>query len=378
MVNIVGYEFDIVRPDNLSSPCVSSSFTNPIRCNSTSVPSYQQYNHHYANILYGGGTKQVTTGIPSFNPGMAGHAARGVQEGYAEITDEETLVATRPNPNPGPDPDRAGSGLLEAPTSQWPLMGNGAEARLTLKYFPRGYGALLASPTYTSIVPMIIDTNARGKTSSTPGRHGPVPPQANVGPEAMYSGIMECPCTDAFPKSVASATTLQAGTCPASSAVLTADECFESAVSLGLHAKINSTVDTDAAPPGCSATAISGGFDVAFNSNPKSTRECGGSGTDRYTNRRVSMMETGACDVCSLSIDIQPTVMPKSVDIAGEWIIGGLLNAGTLVTVTRDTTGPLNVYGSVCNGPACGPTGWEYLVTLTLTPTPTPTPKPQP
>jgi len=63
-------------------------------------------------------------------------------------------------------------------------MGNGAESRLTLKLFPPGYGALLASPTHTSINPMIIDTKARNSTS-VPGRHGPVPPSSNVGPEEM-------------------------------------------------------------------------------------------------------------------------------------------------------------------------------------------------
>ena len=39
---------------------------------------------------------------------------------------------------------------------------------------------------------MIIDTNARGchgpaPGSKVPGRHGPVPPGSNVGPEEMYN-----------------------------------------------------------------------------------------------------------------------------------------------------------------------------------------------
>ena len=58
---------------------------------------------------------------------MAGHASHGVQEGYAEITD----------PDEDEEMGLKGS-LVGAPTSQWLLMGNGAESRLTLKYFPVG------------------------------------------------------------------------------------------------------------------------------------------------------------------------------------------------------------------------------------------------
>ena len=186
----------------------------------------------------------------------------------------------------------------------------------------------------------------------------------------MYSGLLECPCTDAFVKSIADATTLQSGTCPAYSMVSTADRCFGSAARLGLRAKLNITVDTEAAPAGCYATAISGGFEIAFNSNTRSTQECGvgssggGSGAGNLKpNRRVAKMEVSACDACSVDVDIQPTAMARSVDISGDWIIGGNLNAGTLVKVTRNTTaaGQPHLYSAMCNGPACGPTGWRYL-----------------
>ena len=247
---------------------------------------------------------------------------------------------------------------LNAPTSQWLLMGNGAESRHTVKYYPKGFGALLASPTYTNIVPMIIDTHARGNHSSTvpgapPGRHGPVPPQANVGPEAMYSGIMECPCTDAFPKNIASAVTLDEGTCPGYTRVSSAAECFQTAASLGLTAKTNTTVNTETAPAGCYVSAISGGFEVAFNAHATSTQQCGlpPSGSAAAP-RKVAMMQDGACTDCSLDVDLQPSAMPNSSDISGEWRIEGPLNPGTLVTVLR--TGTTSWFTMLCNGPNCG------------------------
>ena len=43
VVNFVGYEFDIVRPkDPTTKPCVSSTSDNPVECERTSVPSYEQ------------------------------------------------------------------------------------------------------------------------------------------------------------------------------------------------------------------------------------------------------------------------------------------------------------------------------------------------
>eukprot|EP01052_Picozoa_sp_SAG31_P014249 SAG31_NODE_877_length_11303_cov_18.744556_9_plen_890_part_00 len=339
-MNFVAHEFDIIRPKDPKKPCISSTSDHPVPCERSSVPSYEQYNHHYSNTVMGKGKRLVQTGIPSTDT-MATHT--GHIEGYELVVDEDEAPA-----NP------------QAPASQFLPMGNGAESRLTVKYFPVGFGALLESPTQTSINPMIIDTNARGDHSAVagtpqiPGRHGPVAKASNVGPEEMYSGLMECPCTDAFPKTVANAMTKSEGTCDGTSAMASADKCFAEAASLGLQAKTNVTVHTSSNPPGCFATAVSGGYEIAFNLNAKSPTACGASGD---LQRRVAMEQFamhGECDSCRLDVDMQSGSMPPSADIVGEWQIAGPYDAGALITITMDSN---TNFTMMCNGNCGGKNG---------------------
>jgi hypothetical protein len=126
-------------------------------------------------------------------------------------------------------------------------MGNGAESRKTFHFFPPGYGALVGSPTTTEIRPMFIDTKNRAEFGkpldpSVPTRHGPVPENSNIPPSEMYSGMMECPCTDRYLKQFSTASTQQSGTCfeligrskqKKSTVMTSAAQCFEGATSLG-------------------------------------------------------------------------------------------------------------------------------------------------
>ena len=347
VMNIVGYEFDIIRPADYKEPCVSSTSAKPVPCERTSVPSYEQYNHHYGTTVNGRGTAHIRSGIPEVNP-LNTHG--GAIDGWALVTDEDVAPHS-----------------LQAPRSQLLMMGNGAESRHTLKVFPTGYGALVGSPSSMTINPMIIDTNARGNHSSVagapqiPGRHGPVPRSSNVGPEEMYSGMMECPCTDAFPKKLASAMTLEAGVCTGSSLVSSAGRCFDAAASLGLQAKTNRSVHTATAPPGCYATAISGGFEIAFNGDAQSKFECGARSSS--SPRRVALLDAatqGACDSCSVDIDLQPMPMPAHTNITGQWIDSGPLSTGAMVTVSYDPA--TKNYSAYCNGKQCGFAGWPTKV----------------
>jgi hypothetical protein len=184
VMNIIGYEFDIIRPADLAKPCVPSTSEKPVPCQRSSVPSYEQYNHHYGTTVNGRGTMHVKTGLPHTGTMASSHS--GNIDGWALITDEDEAPRTMP-------------GIAHGAASQLLMMGNGAESRHTLKVYPQGYGALVGSPSSMTINPMIIDTNARGNHSSVPGapqipgRHGPVTKNSNVGPEAMYSVTQRFP-----------------------------------------------------------------------------------------------------------------------------------------------------------------------------------------
>jgi len=320
VMNIVGYEFDIIRKVG-GGACNTSSSDHPIPCDYKSVPTWEQYNHHYNNNIYGKATKLVKTGIPNTDP-MSTHI--GHIEGYASVTDP--ILAAEST----------------APSFQFLPMGNGAESRKTLKYFPPGYGALLASPQRTAINPMIIDTKNRNASNDggVPGRHGYVPKESNVGPEAMYSGIMECPCTDAFPKKFARASMKESGACGADS-VATAAECFEVAVSLGLTpVKSNMSVSSSTLPLGCTVTAVTGGFEVSFNSNSKSAAGCG---SPSPTQRTISMMETPFN--VSFDVDLQPKPLPAAPSLLGVYIIAGPDIPNYLVKITLSSN---NVVTATC------------------------------
>lgn len=83
VMNIVGYEFDIIRKRG-GGACISSSSDNPIPCVYDSVPGWEQYNHHYNNNLYGKGTFLVKTNIPDLDPSMS-HT--GSVRGHTLVTD---------------------------------------------------------------------------------------------------------------------------------------------------------------------------------------------------------------------------------------------------------------------------------------------------
>ena len=72
---------------------------------------------------------------------------------------------------------------------------------------PFRYAQLIESPVSWRIQPMQIDTKNRDGSMAEPGmpfKAGPAPRNSKapvVGPDAVYSGLLECPCTDRITRS---------------------------------------------------------------------------------------------------------------------------------------------------------------------------------
>lgn len=120
-------------------------------------------------------------------PGPTRHDDVNAFPGYRIVPEVESLEEMKGKPAAKPY------------SSQGLIMGNGAESRKTFHFLGQGYGAQVFSPYQAVLHPMLIDTtNREPKTDPATdpghGRHGIVPKASNVGPEAMYSGLMECPC----------------------------------------------------------------------------------------------------------------------------------------------------------------------------------------
>merc|ERR1719347_1357820 len=89
----------------------------------------------------------------------------------------------------------------EVPTSQFFSEGNGGEFRKSYHGYPRGMAQLIESPTTFHIQPMQIDTKNR-HYDGPDFRPDLLPRASGAPPNASYSGLLECPCTDRIVKKV--------------------------------------------------------------------------------------------------------------------------------------------------------------------------------
>ena len=183
------------------------------------------------------------------------------------------------------------------PTSQFFSEGNGGESRKSYHGYPQyktmGNAQLLDSIQEFVMTPMQIDTWNRNTSYGDPFAPGPesgpsgqegqpnyrMGSQAPLtGPDAHYSGHLECPCTDRIVKTIKHTFATQSkGSCP--TAVETAEDCFASAAEVGVATnKIvsNVTVDSATLPAGCSVFSTGTNYTVSFNTHA-STATCGAS-----------------------------------------------------------------------------------------------------
>ena len=221
-----------------------------------------------------------------------------------------------------------------APTSQFFSEGNGGEYRKSYHGYPQGFAQLIESPHFWTIQPMQIDTwNRKYKDPRhkfVPGSDNvpplPIPKEAKApltGPDAVYSGMLECPCTTRITKKLQTTYSAQsAGKC--ATAVTSAAECFTAAKTLGLKGAISTASGASASlPSGCSVTVQSTGkVSAFFNSKNGSAVPCGGSGPLHTAGAASSMVDV------QLDLNSSP--------------------AGGLATITL--TGPATVWFGVAFG----------------------------
>merc|ERR1719193_1217922 len=139
----------------------------------------------------------------------------------------------------------------DVPTSQFFSEGNGGEFRKSYHGYPLGMAQFIESPTTCHIQPMQIDTKNRHYNGSD-FRADLLPKASGAPPNASYSGLLECPCTDRIVKKIeVTYTTETEGTCQ--TLVGNATECFEAAQKVeSSNIDKNETVNTATMPTGCS------------------------------------------------------------------------------------------------------------------------------
>merc|ERR1712142_280236 len=153
--------------------------------------------------------------------------------------------------------------------------GNGGEFRKSYHGYPRGMAQLIDSPTAFHIQPMQIDTKNR-HYNGTDFKADLLPKASLAPPNASYSGLLECPCTDRIVKKIEMTyTTQSSGSCPVS--ITNATECFEAADKVA-DSKVdtNVIVTTTKLPGSCSVIHHSNGTVIAYYNTQDSGVQCGG------------------------------------------------------------------------------------------------------
>ena len=246
---LVGFEADQVRrtPDG-----------------DVSVPITVAYNHHYGSTMLGKGSRMERVRMSETKDHRAMHP--GPEPGWAEIPVEHTA-------------SKSG-----APTSLPFGYSNGGEFRKTYHGLVPPFAQLIDSPRTISVTPMQIDTWNRAEMNITGGKFvaGPAPKLSYApltGPDAVYSGLLECPLTTRLRKQLTGggwndSFAVQLNTCehPIDSAAT----CFAVGAQIGVTGAVSTTTGSSTTlPSGCSVQLNSTGAHLFFNTNSDSAASCG-------------------------------------------------------------------------------------------------------
>merc|ERR1712130_949680 len=232
-----------------------------------SVPITHAYNHHFEAYLSGSLSEmrkvEGEEAVAAMDNGMNNHGAPA----FFHTFRREDIG------DPNADSD--------VPTSQFFSEGNGGEFRKSFHGYPKGFAQFIESPTTFHIQPMQIDTKNR-HYNGTDFKPDLMPKSSQAPPDAPYSGLLECPCTDRIVKKVEQTYgTKTFGSCIKT--VVNSSQCFEAAervVTAGVgthgHIDVNATVSSTSLPKDCSMVVYKNGTTVAYFNEGNSKSECGG------------------------------------------------------------------------------------------------------
>ena len=264
-----------------------------------SVPITWSYDHHHCGHINGKAAKLVR--ITPEDPRWADEVGEYGHEGAAG----EAWIAVQTGPT-----------ATGTPATARLTNGNGGEYRKSFHGFAKGYAQLVDSPETFDLQVMQIDTWNREHMKSTtdPFVPGPIPTGNSrtglahrvgslaplTGPDAIYSGLLECPCTDRITKVLsggagasARRAIAQCAAGAAGGAPWNAKACFAAIPTEFNHGAggggfdgLNSsvTVSSSTLPPGCSYSygnpVVHGKahWNAVWNTNTASVAPCGGGG----------------------------------------------------------------------------------------------------
>jgi hypothetical protein len=294
IVSFTGYEVDSLRqmPDGTEEH----------------VALYEAYDHHHNAYIVGSATEIVEVG-PAGSKIAPSHG--GVKA--------EWEPRHKPAPQGRDEPTLKAPDGTTIPAGAFMVDGNGGEYRMSMHAVGEGFGMLVQSPSGFSLQPMQINT----KNPDKRGPGGPTPKNSKAPPGAVYSGLLECPCSDRKVFTYTDHSTRETGVCTTHVADPTG--CFSAVAALGLSPlEKNITVNVDTAPAGCFVQATNTGYETYFNQAAGSKTTCGPV-PGKASIRAVGNDETVGV---GLKLDLMvsaraPKTTPSTTDLSGDWIYAG-------------------------------------------------------
>lgn len=195
------------------------------------VPCYESYNHHYVSFLRGKNSILTVYDDGSMPPeGVEYNTMHGIH--YHSQSDGGNVNKDIP--------------IIQAFSEH-----NGNEARQSYHGLPPNMVQPIESPNIFAFTPMQINTRNPDGSGRRCRGDCPLPKASRAPPNASYSGILECPCTDRVVKTYGGHFTQTTGVC--SAPVKNANECFTAALPMIPHNSTYSTKNvTDISlPEGC-------------------------------------------------------------------------------------------------------------------------------
>jgi len=194
---------------------------------------------------------------------------------------------------------------------------NGGEYRKSFHGFPAGYVQVIESPTHFQLTPMQIDTWHRDKMSlvgPTKFVAGPLPRNSLAGPDAAYSGLLECPFTTRLSREIDSPDlSVVSGQCPPHSPKFSnGTDCLAAAKALFGRSK----QPFELAPgvgklAGCAASSSPDGKTIRVTFNPGSGEECGSPKGTAVVGSTTSLVSTTVHlseDIATITLEGPATV----------------------------------------------------------------------
>ena len=262
---VVGFEMDQVRR-------VTDQHGN---VEDISVPLDVVYNHHFESTMVGGKAKfkQIKFTGPNdprlirLQNRMGGHGLPSYESHWmvdVEDDEEPAVEEAGRKKEVKKEADKKEDDVIKnLPTSESFGGANGGEYRLSYHGYAPGNAQVIQSPTQFQITPMQIDTwnrdfmNLTGPTKFVPG---PVPRSSlapTTGPDAIYSGLLECPLTTRVVKDIKTTYTTSNGhSSPCLAPISSIEECASAASKIlgngTVFPKVVDANQNDHVPVGCS------------------------------------------------------------------------------------------------------------------------------